>query len=488
MIFKIQIIKQIKPAVDKTVAAHMRNVEEAQALGLSNKYVEESKRQILLQMNVVPQQQEKVVHEALSEYRKTTAGFQDLVEKEFGAVDAQGRDYYVLQNYANQMIDLTNGLSNGVIDEYNATLDFAAENDIKNDLVKNTEDNMLRFVVEVTDTMYIYSDEANKLKEYYRVKFDSTENYNYDDASAAYEEFYYSLTDNARAILEKALEIKEEKDIKNLWANKILYRLIKIDPVSFADNVEKDKIVITSDESWKATTEYFEEVWPQINFDDSSWKNAKVIVSNFNQFAGLDVNPSAIWVNTSSENNTMQEDTLSMGADTLGTGMADSTAIGADSLGLADSADSLQSAGDSLANESFIASNDADTLVFFRKGFEINGTPLDGNFYVTADNDFRIYLNGEYLLDDEANDYAKLDTLDYYTFDIILKQGKNVIGIDVEDKDHSRQGLKFYGYVEVLPADITASAEEKAKVKKIEIDPIILKKVNILNKNRISVK
>jgi hypothetical protein len=125
--------------------------------------------------------------------------------------------------------------------------------------------------------------------------------------------------------------------------------------------------------------------------------------------------------------------------------------------------------------------------VFFRKSFEINGTPLDGNFYVTADDDYRVYLNGEYLLDDD-NDYAKLDTLDYYTFDIILKQGTNVIGIDVEDKDHTRQGLKFYGYLEVLPADITKSAEEKAKVKKIEFDPIILKKVNILNKNRISVK
>ena len=92
------------------------------------------------------------------------------------------------------------------------------------------------------------------------------------------------------------------------------------------------------------------------------------------------------------------------------------------------------------------------------------------------------------MIDDEADDYAKLDTLDYYTFDIILKQGKNVIGIDVEDKDYSRQGLKFFGYIEVLPADITAAAEEKAKVKKIEIDPIILNKVNILNKNRISTK
>jgi hypothetical protein len=72
--------------------------------------------------------------------------------------------------------------------------------------------------------------------------------------------------------------------------------------------------------------------------------------------------------------------------------------------------------------------------------------------------------------------------------DFIFAQKVNVIAIDVEDKDHSRRGIKFYGFLEVLPADITAAAEEKAKVAKVIVDPLILKKVNILNKNRIALK
>ncbi len=130
----------------------------------------------------------------------------------------------------------------------------------------------------------------------------------------------------------------------------------------------------------------------------------------------------------------------------------------------------------------------ADSLVFFRKTFELNGTALEGSVYVTADNDFRLYLNGEYLTDDEMDDFAVLDTLDFYTIDLYLKKGKNVFSIDVEDKDITGYGLKFYASFELLPADITAAAEEKAKVKRVFVEPELLRKINILNKNRISLK
>jgi hypothetical protein len=126
--------------------------------------------------------------------------------------------------------------------------------------------------------------------------------------------------------------------------------------------------------------------------------------------------------------------------------------------------------------------------VFFRKVFYLDGKPVKGNLYITADEDFRIYLNGEYLLDDEKNDYSVLDTLDFSTFDIYLKQGKNVIAVDVEDRDLTRGGLKVYGYLEVLPQDILKKAEELAHPKKLIVPPSILRTINVLNKDRISLK
>ena len=68
-----------------------------------------------------------------------------------------------------------------------------------------------------------------------------------------------------------------------------------------------------------------------------------------------------------------------------------------------------------------------------------------------------------------------------------LKQGDNILAIDVEDKDLTAKGLKFYGYFEVIPSDITEAAERQARAEKIVADPQVLKRINILNKNRISI-
>jgi DNA-directed RNA polymerase sigma subunit (sigma70/sigma32) len=62
-----------------------------------------------------------------------------------------------------------------------------------------------------------------------------------------------------------------------------------------------------------------------------------------------------------------------------------------------------------------------------------------------------------------------------------------LIAVDVEDKDYTAGGLKFYGYFDYIPADITEAAEKQARAAKVSVDPAILKRVNTLNKNRITI-
>jgi hypothetical protein len=126
--------------------------------------------------------------------------------------------------------------------------------------------------------------------------------------------------------------------------------------------------------------------------------------------------------------------------------------------------------------------------VYFRKSFEVDGTPVGGEVYVTADENFQVFLNGEYMLDDALNDFSKLDTLDYYTLEYSIRPGSNLISVSVLDSNQTEGGLKFYGFFEILPTDITAAAEKQATVKKVEVDPVVLRKVNVLNKNRISTR
>jgi len=477
LVFRRKILeKAVAPAIKSTISAHVRNIQEAKKLGLSNKYVEESKRQILLTSNLLGAEFETLAYTAFDRFQKNAAEIKALVEQPVETKNAEGMDYYALDDQANNLLDYVRIISEEALNSYANTLSLAKDHNIHNDLVLNTQERALRFVVELTDKTIATADSAKALSAYYQTSFDSTQNYNYDDATGFFENYYYSLSDNSKEILDQAFQIRNDYEIKNLWANKLLLKLIKLDPATYSKNIEKEKLEIFSDESWRYANVYYGEEWVKPEFDASSWQHAVVVPSDTNQFASVGVNPSAIWERIAAANDTIGGLTPSDSAavtDTMQTTMA-----------LTDSAaaatDSVYQPAPQLAL--------GDTLVFFRKTFEINGTPISGAIYVTADESFHMWLNGEYLLDDANNFYTKLDTLDYYTFDIVLKKGENVLTMDVEDKDRTAGGLKFYAVFELLPGDITAAAEEKAKVKKIFVDPSILRKVNILNRNRISLK
>ena len=67
-----------------------------------------------------------------------------------------------------------------------------------------------------------------------------------------------------------------------------------------------------------------------------------------------------------------------------------------------------------------------------------------------------------------------------------LKIGENTIAIDVTDFDGTpRYGLRFYMQLEILPGEITAAADRIRRKAAEEVDSERMKKVVILNKNRI---
>lgn len=468
---KAVLLKVVAPAIKTTVQAHLRNISEANELGLSNKYVEESKRQILLTSNILATEFESMSYAALDHFAKLYNEVRDLIEQNFGAKNAQGLDYYALDDDANQLLDYSKIFSNAVITSFNNSLTLADENNIKNDLLLNTQNRLLRFSVEMADKMQVYADSSKKLSASYKARFaKNTDNFNYDDATGFYENYYFSLTDIAKDIMDQAYQIQQQYNIQNLWVNKLLYRLIKLDPATYSASIEKEKVEIFSDDSWKYSTVYLADQWTKRDFEDDYWDNAQIIPGTENQFSGLGVSPQAIWVLSAPQNPATNDSTM------LNDSLTVDQPANADSTVLA------------LSDSSMRQTTAEDTLVFFRKTFELSGKPMGGNVYLTADDDFRIYINGEYILDDEANDYAQLDTLDFYTIEIYLKKGRNVIAVDVADNDLTARGLKLYAEFELLPENITAAAEDRAKVKKVVVEPSILRKVNILNRNRISLK
>jgi len=473
--YKYQVLMRVaSPAIQQTIDAHIRNINEAEASGLSNKYVEESKRQILLTSNILAQELEKLVYFALDDFEAIIKGdLPDLIEKGYDATNNEGLNYFGLDEDANQLLDYSREISKTAIDSYSNTLKMAKKFMIQSDLINNTQDRLLRFAVEVSDKMDVLADFVTERSAFYRTRFDSTGNYDYDDGSTMYQNYFYNFQDSKMAVLETAFDVKEEHDISNLWANKLLLKLIRLNPERYAGNIEKERITIISDNTWKFSNIYYPEQWTLLDFDDSTWEQVYSYDDYNNQFAQLGVNPNAIWAKPVEV------------ADSMQSGFADEDTVQTDQTLL--DQDSLQEM-ESVQEAASRTTVSTDSILFFRRKFELDGTPTQGMIYLTADDDFRLYLNGDYIIDDYENNFAVLDSVDFITLEFSLKSGMNIIAIDVEDKDFTGEGLKFYGFFEIIPADVTEAAERLARAEKITIDPKILQRVNILNKNRISLK
>jgi hypothetical protein len=171
--------------------------------------------------------------------------------------------------------------------------------------------------------------------------------------------------------------------------------------------------------------------------------------------------------------------------DTLGIVTFDTTGFDTTSQEIAPIAEADVSSFDETITDSLMG----DTVqVYFRKKINLEGTPVGGNFYITADDDFNFFLNEEYITDDEDNNFAIVDTIDFGYISYSVKQGINIISIRAIDTNKSQRGVKLYGYFELIPMDITAAVQERSQVAALDVDPAILKRLNTLNKNRITVR
>jgi tetratricopeptide (TPR) repeat protein len=296
LLYQFQVLsKVIAPTIQQTIEAHKLNLQEAEQLGLHNKYVEESKRQILLTSNILAQELEKLAFDAVRPYAGMRKEMLRLIELEYGAVNDKGQDYNTINADAQQMIDLSKELANATLKNYAGSLDRAKEENIVNDLVRTTENRMLRFAVEFTDLYQEYQDSSKAYQEKYETKFQETENYNFDDASVFLGDHVFAFEDYAREILDYAFQLRESYEISNLWGNKLLVKLFKLDPATYAGSIEKERYEFESDESWLYSTEYTRGYISE-DFADSTWENAGIVVSTSNQFIRLGVNPSAMWI------------------------------------------------------------------------------------------------------------------------------------------------------------------------------------------------
>jgi len=83
---------------------------------------------------------------------------------------------------------------------------------------------------------------------------------------------------------------------------------------------------------------------------------------------------------------------------------------------------------------------DGSRSYWFRYSFEILDPLAGGTIWLTADDDFRLYINGEYIAEDEALE-TDWTLVKVYSIGDYLVVGKNTVAIEATDMDDTRQGL-----------------------------------------------
>jgi len=87
---------------------------------------------------------------------------------------------------------------------------------------------------------------------------------------------------------------------------------------------------------------------------------------------------------------------------------------------------------------------------WMRSTFDIDSEPSAGTVWLTADDDYSLFLNGVYIAADDRDtlDYFQVDEYDIFDY---LQLGSNLIALEISDVDNSRRGVIFGLIYESIP-------------------------------------
>ncbi len=492
---KLLLERAVAPAVNLTLTSHLKNINISKELGLNNKYVTESERKILLTSDILADEYGKLFNNAVQIYRSQLPVLYELIE---GGEQATTPDGFNSLDYNDQLmsvIDYMNEFITISLAQYKNTLQFARDNQINNDAVLTTQDRLFNVSYESGATMLDLSKNGSTKIESYESLADSTSDpkyqlgivYLYDQGSI--------LNEYAKKQLEDAYQASKDFEIKNVWTNLILAKLVELSPAEYLGDFPKEIMVISTDSTWLASAQYDLD-WLNQDFNDAEWKNTVVMslpaTMIFPGFDSLATQPLSVWVYSPG----MISDTLTAQPPSPDT-FVDTTALAMDSLPRPRSLDlEEKEIPEDLLNKptpgSLVGTNQqivpaVDTVTaYFRKKFDIQDRVINGWVLLTADNQYHFYLNGEYIKGDNTKMFESVDRVEYIEMGDFLKKGENVIAVDVTDFNGvPHYGLRFYMHLEMLPVEITAAADRIRQKAAESVDENRLKKVVILNKNRI---
>lgn len=263
------LVRAIKPLLEVVEEAHRRNLHVADSLGLKNEWTEASRSKILTSLNLLAQEYGKLALDALEGYRRSVRNYRRITLSENGEASED-----LLHSMVN-FIDLSKSYSQDVVLNVKESVEKVAESRIGVSEIMNSQDGMIRFVLQLADTLEklitLGLEDQNKAEEL----FESMGDLRYEDILAAFEDNVFFLKRNLKTILELAYRTDKEFKNPSPLGGWIKAWLVRMDPEMYTGemSVPIEEMVVSTDTTWLYATNFLEG-WKQLDFNTTGWYRA----------------------------------------------------------------------------------------------------------------------------------------------------------------------------------------------------------------------
>jgi TolA-binding protein len=419
--------KFIKPLIAQIVAAHRRNLAEADSLSLNNHWVERSRQKIITTENILAAEYADLSWRALSQYLAGISEYKAYVNSS----DVRALDR---RDELGNLVDFSRAFSKAAVQAYGAIFDRAAAAKFTGSELDKAEDAAFSFAYRFATSMDSLAKAANAERQAFEARIKQGDAGNgaakaddWQDAAIAFEDNYLSLSQGVTEVLQLGFELAQKHQLENPWSDKIILLLVKSEPEKYAGllGLQLAQLTAPTDETWLATAAY-RSGWTSLNFDASNWPAAQTLGEGL-QFQGYGA--SRLWQtgdSAASRNNAFPADTTA-----------------------SDSAQAPRRL----------------KQIYFRKNVTVNGLPVAGQIQLLADDSYQLFVNGEYIAEFNPPLSEKPGTR-IHDFSNFLRAGENTIALEVQDRDNSGGVLEAVVFVKSLPGWEQREAELQAKKEK----------------------
>lgn len=406
LVYRNQVlIKVINPLIEDIVAAHTRNIEEGAALGLDNQWIESSKGKIISTSNITPNEFTRLAHEAASQYGEFVKTYEKLIE-------AGDETAFDVADQMSNVLEFGKSYALAAAKGFRQTIEKARSLDINKPEVAATEENLFKSISDYSRLSESLADESQSKLQYYQKLYEESDRIDYQDASFTFDENHNILVDGTQEILQYGYQTSQDLSIQNSWVGKVTLALVRLNPEENAGILDLTIATehITTNATWLAASNYSAD-WTAPGFVDSLWSQPEE-EGSYEKLSESD--SKRIWLVFQTANGT--------------------------------TADSIRTA----ATDSLSSKANRVAKAYFRKSFEVAGLPVSGIVQLFVDDSYKLYLNGEYVEQFNADSTQEV-SVRAHDVSAFLRSGRNVLAIEVTDRDKSSGGLEADLEIKSLP-------------------------------------